>query len=759
MMRTRLRSLTFSAVPALLCASTALAANPGVNRVLGVSEGGTGSASGNVSDLSTRANGAAVPRRNADRAADYLTPQDFDANAGSGGDDSAAINAALAAALAVGGDVVFPPPSSGYYNVCAAPVTIPATPNSVSLRGAGGAKRGSVIRILPTCATPPAAVLSMDSAFWGRLTTTRLVFDGWCMAQNTVYDAHSVSWTSHDSVFRNAAPGGATVRIVSGYENRIDGSNKIENVNDTGHICYQSRDQLPLYGIWHSGSDSTFDGLVAEGAKITGFYVDNGGANVLHGVHTWGYLADPVLSAAGLGSVSMQSDWSFIIAGGNLLSAWKADRPLVGGVKIVPWGNTITARAIVTGGILGNTYPSQGGPADIIGVHITAQSKVLVANNDLTSAPDADRAIVQDGDPGNNNVVYQNTGASYSNGTPWPRAYQAPLSLSSAGALQLAWPHDLPVAKIAPSGSVASIVPLTSGSYATTYATHPWDGTLPAITIAAPPAGGTQALAHVVSMEPQLPGAIVDGGSSCAVNDVLTLQGGTVTAGGHPAQIKVLAATLGAATSVGLTGATPQQYSAFPDDAISVSWTNGVCTVATHGITWSPRRADDYVVTSGGAGYVTTPTVTFPQTGGLIPTSTAVLTNDLTLQAQAGQVVLDAGGTTLGMPGSAGFPVLSAGALIDGSGVRQTLGASYTVPRNTSLVRFTQTSTVSASTVTLPTALADGHSIQFVNYAGAVTALTFSPAVSGWANGSTLAAYAGLRVRWDATDAAWHREQ
>jgi hypothetical protein len=105
------------------------------------------------------------------------------------------------------------------------------------------------------------------------------------------------------------------------------------------------------------------------------------------------------------------------------------------------------------------------------------------------------------------------------------------------------------------------------------------------------------------------------------------------------------------------------------------------------------------------------------------------------------------------------MPFKALGAIVDASGVRQSLGASYTVPHNTSLVRFTQAGTVAAATVTLPTPIADGHPIQFVNYAGAITALTFSPSVTGWTDTSTLAAHTGLRIRWDATDATWHREQ
>jgi hypothetical protein len=130
------------------------------------------------------------------------------------------------------------------------------------------------------------------------------------------------------------------------------------------------------------------------------------------------------------------------------------------------------------------------------------------------------------------------------------------------------------------------------------------------------------------------------------------------------------------------------------------------------------------------------------------------------MQAQKGKVLLNSTGTTLGVAGTSGGPVLSAGALIDTSGVRTALTTSgYTVPANTSLVRFTQTSTVSAATVTLPTALADGQAIQFVNYSGAVTALTFSPTVNGWTNASTLTVNTGLRVRWDAAASAWYREQ
>lgn len=113
----------------------------------------------------------------------------------------------------------------------------------------------------------------------------------------------------------------------------------------------------------------------------------------------------------------------------------------------------------------------------------------------------------------------------------------------------------------------------------------------------------------------------------------------------------------------------------------------------------------------------------------------------------------------LGVVGATGGPTTFEGATAD-TGPRMTLtGSLYLVPKNLSFVRFVQTGTVATQTIDLPTALADGQPIQMDNYAGAITALTFSPAVNGFTNGSTFAANSGLRIRWDATASAWQREQ
>lgn len=93
-----------------------------------------------------------------------------------------------------------------------------------------------------------------------------------------------------------------------------------------------------------------------------------------------------------------------------------------------------------------------------------------------------------------------------------------------------------------------------------------------------------------------------------------------------------------------------------------------------------------------------------------------------------------------------------------GAIARVALGSAYTVPVNVGVMRFVQTAAVPAATVTLRAATGDGDAIQLTNYAGAVNALSFSPAVGGWTNGAALSANTGLRIRWDAVLSVWQRE-
>ena len=138
-----------------------------------------------------------------------------------------------------------------------------------------------------------------------------------------------------------------------------------------------------------------------------------------------------------------------------------------------------------------------------------------------------------------------------------------------------------------------------------------------------------------------------------------------------------------------------------------------------------------------------------------IPLSGTVLTGPFNLSFGGAVLSLGINGTVLG---SNGLGVTTNGPSLDGTAIRFALtGSNYAVPSGVSLVRFTQTSTISAQTVLLPNAVGDTHPIEFDNYSGAVNAYSFSPSVLGWINGSSLPSGVSIRIRWDATDNTWHR--
>ena len=682
------------------------------------------------------------------RAGWTLTPMDFNASAGTGGDDSTAINAAISAidsGPSSAGRLLLPPPPSGYYNVCAAPVTIPGDALALTIDGGNGnvnAARGTIIRILPACASPPSSVLYVPSNYWGQLSLQKVTLDAWCLAAHDLDDEHSVHFTSRDVVYRNAATGGSNIYIASGYENNIGESNYAENVNDYGHVCYSSASAMPNYNLDDTASDSNFDGLIGVDAYVANFILRSGNLHMARS-HGWGYPSDPVAS------VDLRAQYTYETYYWTSLVDCFADNFKTAAIAVHGDGANIIG--------CGTVAPATGASGVVID---SGLKNVVVIGNHFDSLGNTALGVVQNGTADPSTIVFGNTGASYQALDQSPWTINAPLNFAN-GVLSFTWPSSAPISTIAPTGAVSSINP-TTYQYATTYTPAAWNNALPTITINAPPTGGTQATASVVSMDYVTPGTIVSGGANCQAGDILTLVGGTVVSGANTAGISLTSVSGGVATAVAWHGPMPVRYSAFPSDSTSVSWTGGHCTsnVTTHGISWSPDNAADYSVTAGGSGYTSTPTVTFPETGGAFPTSTANLTNNLTLTAASGYMQMNGSGTVLGVPGTSGNPIVTQAALVDATGVRQTLTTSgYTVPANVDLVRFIQGSTVSSATVTLPTAFADGQPIQFVNYAGAVTALTFSPSVNGWTNGSTLAANAGLRVRWDATAAAWYREQ
>jgi len=325
-------------------------------------------------------------------------------------------------------------------------------------------------------------------------------------------------------------------------------------------------------------------------------------------------------------------------------------------------------------------------------------------------------------------------------------------------ALQL--PSVLPANSVVNAGSVSSVALTYGGNYG-----QLTSGTLVFPTCTLSGGGGSGASCTVANMGFNGPKSIVSGGTGYVLNDIVTpANAGTCVS---PPRFVVTGVSDGVVTA--LSGASSGACAGNPVGQIpSMLSLTDLTTGSASGLTvnsvgWAiSTAANGGVAVVGGSGYTSAPTVTF-QTSNVNPgytaTGAATLNSSLTLSGGGAQIVLTSAGTKLGTAGPGGLPVLSQGALVDASGVRQSLGGSYIVPANTSLVRFIQTGTVSASTVTLPTALVDGQPIQFVNYAGAITALTFAPAVNGWTNGSALAAYTGLRIRWDATAAAWYREQ
>lgn len=397
---------------------------------------------------------------------------------------------------------------------------------------------------------------------------------------------------------------------------------------------------------------------------------------------------------------------------------------------------------VVNGLAMRDTYPQQSGP---IFLRDTGVSSVVINDADMKIGTLAGNAPSWWDSP----AAFTVSGRIFSA----DGSYVAPASFSgtinSAGVLTntVVLPSSLTAASIGNPGGVSAIT-FAGGTYS--------GGVTPTISIAAPPSGGQQAAASVTTMILLGCGTMTNGGTGYAVNDVLQFPGGTPIVGGTAVGLKVTAVSGGAITEFTYQGIGAfTGYSVTPTSGSLIGGSGSGATLT--GTVWKPSVV---TVTAPGAGYIIPPTVTFSGTQGFATTGAASLSSSITIAAGSGQMVLTSAGTRLGTSGVTGFPVIMDSVPIDGTGIRYSLTASnYTVPQNVSLVRFTQSSVVASTTVVLPTALGDGQPLQFVNYAGAVTALTFSPIVNGWANGSTLAAYTGLRIRWDATAAAWYREQ
>lgn len=291
----------------------------------------------------------------------FITPQDFDSNAGNGGDDSAAINAAIkVAALGTNnssGLVYFPFPPSGSYNICAAHITRPSgAPNSVTLLGsASGGK--ATIRIMPNCKAPPNELIFDPSSNYppigtksaARMRLENLRLDGYCLAKHILTIGYDPGFSSTNVVYRNAATKGSNIYIQQGYQYQFDGSNLAENVNDSDHVCYKATHDLPAYNVETAGTDSNFE-IIGVGAQIANFFQRSGGNNHFNASHGWGYA-----TKNHDGQVDSRPMYNYLLRGNAILTSAVGDQPKISAIRmqVVPKQNQVDSVEIVSPGYSG----------------------------------------------------------------------------------------------------------------------------------------------------------------------------------------------------------------------------------------------------------------------------------------------------------------------------------------------------------------------------------------------------------------------
>lgn len=343
----------------------------------------------------------------------YPTPQDFNPTAGSGGDDSAALNAAVAAAGKAAsphtGHLYLPAPPSGYYNVCADSFRPQAVANGIASLVIEGASAGrATIRAKPGCSSAAVkfATVYIEGEGFGesvksatKLTLENVRIDGSCISRYTVYNAYTVGLTFRSSVLRNAAGGnGANYFQKGGYETSMDNSNRLENVNDVGQDCYQTPADLPDYNLWIASSDNQI-GAVAVDARIANFYASHGGNNHFIGAHGWGY------PGGGDNQPNLRPEYNFLLEGNQVLIGTVGDQPRVAGIRLQ---NTISdhSGAIIMGHTI--TGPLEPGVKGISLGDGVINSAIYGNNLSYSSGPNA---IVSDVPISQTNNIFNNVGS------------------------------------------------------------------------------------------------------------------------------------------------------------------------------------------------------------------------------------------------------------------------------------------------------------------------------------------------------------
>lgn len=252
---------------------------------------------------------------------------------------------------------------------------------------------------------------------------------------------------------------------------------------------------------------------------------------------------------------------------------------------------------------------------------------------------------------------------------------------------------------------------------------------VPTLTIAAP-SSGTRATATVTGMKFSQNSVAPAGGVGCQVGDLLTIVGGTTVSGTMNTFYVTAVDGNGNPTSItgGSGGAnSAQTYTALPP--VNTTMSGGHCTTA-------PTITEAFYVystsvTSGGSGYTTNPTVSATSSPLGTASGTGTISTSLPFAAAAGAITLNSSGTTLGVSGTSGGPVIAVGALADQSYSLQTpsTGFSITIANNTRSLILNPSGTLATGTIKMPVSPVDG---QFINVtcSQTVTSLTVSPNTS-----------------------------
>lgn len=257
----------------------------------------------------------------------------------------------------------------------------------------------------------------------------------------------------------------------------------------------------------------------------------------------------------------------------------------------------------------------------------------------------------------------------------------------------LAIPSALQVSSVSNAGGVSGLTINTGGSYN--------NGVAPTLSIAAPPAGGTQATAHVATMKILGFGSIATGGAGCSANDILTMVGGSPVTTAD--QIKVLTVDGVTGAVLTFTGQRFGDYTTTPP-AGATQYTGGTCTQEPTftGTVW---QLSTTAVDNAGSGYLTIPAVT-ASSGNSTATLTAALSSSLTVNAGSGSVTMNGSGTALGgnvTMGSASNTVLN--------GAISTVSALNTNHACNSGLKGAQAAVTDATSPTFLGALTGGGSV------------------------------------------------